>query len=296
MFIKILSPPYLNMMAIFLIITLVVLVLGSYTDLKTREVPDWVNYGLIFIGVGTHAILSAVSWNYRPILYSGIGLGIGIGVAFAMYYLGQWGGGDAKMLMGLGAIIGFDFSEMFFLSFLINTFLLGAVYGLCYGAGLAIKKRKEFGKTFKRLFYKMPVVLRIIVNVSPIVLFAFSALFLFLTHDFLFVYLTALSITLIAIFYLYLFAKSIETCCMLKYVPPEKLTEGDWIAKEVKFKGKYVCGPKDLGISKKQISLIKRLNIPKILVKDGIPFVPSFLIAYLFTYYFGNVFYLFISI
>jgi len=164
------------MMAIFLVIALAVLVLGSFTDFRTREVPDWVNYGLIFIGVGLHGILSAVSWDYHQVLYSGIGLGIGIGVAFAMYYLGQWGGGDAKMLMGLGAVIGFDFSEMFFLSFLINAFILGAVYGLCYGAVLAIKKRREFGKTFRRLYHETPVVLR---RGIVVLLVFFAVLFFF---------------------------------------------------------------------------------------------------------------------
>ena len=33
-------------------ISLLVLFVGSLTDLKTREVPDWVNYGLIISGIG----------------------------------------------------------------------------------------------------------------------------------------------------------------------------------------------------------------------------------------------------
>jgi len=278
------------MIWLFFLITLAVLVVGSYTDFKTREVPDWVNYGLIFTGVGLHAILSAVSYSWMPLLSSGIGLGIGIGVAFAMYYLGQWGGGDAKMMMGLGAMIGFDLSGMFFLSFLINVFFLGAVYGLCYGAVLAVRNRKAFGKTFDRIRNKIPVFFRrlilaviFLVFIIAIIIFVLNRLNLFL------IYIFSLVLILIALYYLYLFAKSVERCCMLKYVNPSKLTEGDWIVKDFRHKGKYICGPKDLGISKKQIKMLKRLNVRKILVKDGIPFVPSFLIAFVFSYFFGNI-------
>ena len=85
---------------------------------------------------------------------------------------------------------------------------------------------------------------------------------------------------------------------MLKYVTPDKLTEGDWIAKEVKVNGKYITGPKDLGIEKKQIrklvSLYKKKKVKKILIKEGIPFVPSFFIAYLVTLMFGNLLLLFV--
>ena len=84
---------------------------------------------------------------------------------------------------------------------------------------------------------------------------------------------------------------------MLKYVLPKQLTEGDWIVKEIKIGGKYITGPKDLGIEKKQInkliSLYKKKKVNKILIKEGIPFVPSFFIAYVVTLIFGNLVFLF---
>jgi len=42
----------------------------------------------------------------------------------------------------------------------------------------------------------------------------------------------------------------------------------------------YVCGPGDLGITNQQIALLKQHGIKHVVVKEGIPFVPSFLIAY----------------
>ncbi len=71
------------------------------------------------------------------------------------------------------------------------------------------------------------------------------------------------------------------------------MTEGDWIAKEIKYKGKVITGPKDLGIEKKQINKLKRLfklnKIRKVLIKEGIPFVPSFLAGWIITVVWGSV-------
>ena len=79
---------------------------------------------------------------------------------------------------------------------------------------------------------------------------------------------------------------------MIKKIPIEKLTEGDWIVKDVMVDNKRICGPKDLGIEKKQIAQLIKLKqkgkIQNIVIKEGIPFVPSFLIAYIATLLLGN--------
>lgn len=275
---------------IFFLLALLGLVIGSYTDFKTREVPDWFSYGLIFAGVFLHGVYSAVIWSWTPLLYSLFGLGIGIGIALAMFYLGQWGGGDSKMMMALGAIIGMEFSlDSFFLSFIVNVFFLGSLYGLFYGVVLAFKNRKEFKKEFSRIYHeKKNIFLRRILVIAAIILIIFS-LFLPLSLK---IYLIVLIMVIFASYLLYIFAKSIEKCCMLKKVNPSVLTEGDWIAKDVVVRKKRICGPKDLGISLEQIEKLKKLHVKEVLVKEGIPFVPSFLIAFLFSYFFGNVLFL----
>jgi len=84
---------------------------------------------------------------------------------------------------------------------------------------------------------------------------------------------------------------------MLKYVEPKELTEGDWIAKDIKVKGEYITGPKDLGIEKKQINKLIKFyklgKIKKVLIKEGIPFVPSFLLAFIVTYFWSSFLVLF---
>ncbi len=96
--------------------------------------------------------------------------------------------------------------------------------------------------------------------------------------------------------YLIILVRTVEKVSMIKMIEPEKLTEGDWIAKEIKIQGKYITGPKDLGIEKKQINkliaLYKKKKVSKVLIKEGIPFVPSFFIAYIVTLIFGNFIFL----
>jgi hypothetical protein len=79
---------------------------------------------------------------------------------------------------------------------------------------------------------------------------------------------------------------------MYKFIVPEKLTEGDWIAKDVVVDKKKIVGPKDLGIEKHQIKqlieLKKKGKISKVKVKYGIPFVPSFLVAFILSLVLGS--------
>jgi len=273
---------------IFLILGLLALVIGSYTDFRTKEVPDWFSYGLIFAGVFLHVVYSAAIGSWTPLIYSLFGLAIGAGVAFAMFYLGQWGGGDAKMMMALGAIIGMEFSvSSFFLSFLVNVFFLGAFYGLAYGAVLAVRNKKDFARQFSKNYHKNSFARNILVVFCALVVV--SALFLPFQLK---IYLALLAVITVASYFLFIFAKSIEKCCMLHKVNPSVLTEGDWIAKDVFVRGKRICGPKDLGVSLEQIEKLKKLRVREVPLKEGIPFVPSFLIAFLFSYLFGNVLFL----
>ena len=280
-------------------VTLIGLAVATFTDLKTREVPDWLSYGLISAGLGLNLLFSIIYWDYWFILNSVIGFVIFLIVALIMFYAGQWGGGDSKVLMGLGALIGLDIrftSFPFLMSFFFNMLLAGAFYGLLWSFVLILKHWKLFRKEYKRMSHTA----RMIKARTYLFVFAFLMLALsFFTRgiglSFLFL---ALLLMVLATFYLWIFVKSIEKTCMIKAISPDKLTEGDWIVKDVMYKGRYICGPKDLGIEKKQIrKLVKLYNenkIKEVLIKEWIPFVPSFLIAYIITLFLGNLLFLFI--
>ena len=275
------------------IIAFIYLLAGSVSDIKTREVSDWANYGLICVGIAINLIISLYTKNYGYILESLLGFGVFYGLALLMFYTGQWGGGDSKMLMGIGALYGisFQWKYQFLISFVINTLIAGAIYGIFWAIFIAIKNRKSFYKTYRKLMLKKQMKYSRIALII-IIFMGFLAMFfpLFITTK-----ITILAFAAILLLTLHLWAliKAVELSCMHKLVTPDKLIEGDWIAKEVKYAGKVLTGPKDLGIDKKKISLLKRLykqnKIKKILIKEGIPFVPSFLFGLILTIWVGNI-------
>ena len=80
---------------------------------------------------------------------------------------------------------------------------------------------------------------------------------------------------------------------MYKYIDINKLTEGDWAARDVKYKGKIICKKDSYGLTKLEINLLKKHKFKKILIKEGIPFVPSFLIGFLISIIWGNIIFIF---
>ena len=70
---------------VLLSIAFIALVIATLTDIKTREVPDWVNFGLIGTGFGINLIFSIVYWESSFILNSLIGFGIFFAFAWIMF-------------------------------------------------------------------------------------------------------------------------------------------------------------------------------------------------------------------
>ncbi|MBI3035404.1 prepilin peptidase [Candidatus Woesearchaeota archaeon] len=275
-------------------VSFLALFIGSITDLKTREVPDWLNYGLVISGLGLNLLFSAIYSDSSFIINSIIGLSIFFGIAYIMFYAGQWGGGDSKMLMGLGAMIGIDVGSLksqFLFGFFINALFIGAVYGMLWSILLAIKNRKMFSAKFGKILSEKKIIKS---KKIMLVVLALLLIPLFLTKSaYDKILILSFAFLMLATFYLWIFIKAIEKSCMHKLVEPSKLTEGDWIVKDIHVGGKYITGPRDLGISKSQIKKLigfyKKRKVKKILIKEGIPFVPSFFIAFAVTLVFGSL-------
>jgi len=81
---------------------------------------------------------------------------------------------------------------------------------------------------------------------------------------------------------------ALQNQILQRWVSPSELTEGDWVAKDVIVKGKTICKRKDNGVSLNQIAKLKRLKVKKVLLIEGIAFIPSFLIAFILTWMNGN--------
>ena len=272
-------------------ITITALVIASALDIKTREVPDWLNYSLIIIGLGVAMIYSLTSLDSSYILNSILGLIICLAIGFAMFYGAQWGGGDSKMLFGLGALIGFELVRgPFLINFLINSLFVGSVYGLVWSVCLVLKNKAAFTKEFKKIsenkrFKKL--------NKANTWMMVASLITIIIINDTLFRFmLISITVFLAGSFYLWHFIKAVEQSVMIKKYDIKKLTPGDWIVDDVVIDKKKIYSTKDLGVSESQIkelrSLERKGKIKKILVKEGIPFVPSFLIAFITTLLIGG--------
>ena len=275
---------------------------ASINDLRKREVPNWVNYGLILTGLGLSLLHSAITFNWSFALFSVIGAVAALVLAAIMFYTGQWGGGDSKLLIGMGAALGlktsmawpFSSLEDTFVSFLFNLVVVSLAYAVVWGAILGIKHKKKFGVAFRKQLKSYANIRKVV-----FVLCALGLVVAIVPGDVL-ARFAALGLAAISFLTLYLSvaSKAIERACLLKNLSPLKLTEGDWIAKDVVVDGKRICGPKDLGIDKSQIrklvALYQRKKIRVVLVKEGLPFAPTFLIAYVITIFFGNLFIMFL--
>src|SRR3989344_7002336 len=139
-------------------VAFVALAVASYHDWKTREVADWLSYALLGSALGLRLLFS-VAYSDWMILVSGLaGFAVFFLLGCAFYYSGQWGGGDSKLLMGVGAILGLDLTfsgiPLIAVYFLFSLFS-GAGYGLVWIIVLSARHfsrvRKEFLKEYKPL-------------------------------------------------------------------------------------------------------------------------------------------------
>ncbi|MBU0929941.1 MAG: A24 family peptidase [Nanoarchaeota archaeon] len=281
-----------------ILIALVYLIIATIFDIKTKEVPDWLSFSLIAIALFSNLLYSLVSSEFNYIIYSLSGLLISFLFGSLMYYSRQWGGGDTKLLIGLCTLLprypekllsyfNPNLNLPFLFILLLNILIIGGLYGLFMSILLAIKNRNKFIKEFSSLFrkYKSSLFLVLIINIILIIVSYFLGIFIIMLPLFLLVWIIILS---------YIFIKSVENSSMYKMFDVNKLVEGDWVVGNVKSKNKIIYKQKLLGVTEKDINILKKYRIKKVLVKDGLPFVPAFLIGFVITLIYGNLFLVFI--
>jgi len=270
-------------------LTIITLIIASYTDLKTREVPDWLNYGFLFAVLGIRTLFS-LQLGWQILIEGLIGFAIFFLLAHLFYYTNQWGGGDSKLLMGMGAVLGFNLplngSSFTIFWFLLSLLFLGSIYGLGWMIFVAVKNKDSFVKEFVTKFNKKRKTNFMIITGT------LTALVLGLLVNSTFILFLFLS----AVYYLLLFVNSVEKSCFIKNLKIEKLTEGDWLAENVFVKNEKVMEKKTLQrVDIHRLSLLKKdKKLDYVKVKEGVPFVPSFLFAYL-AIVFGGKFFVFLS-
>lgn len=250
------------------------LIFASVQDVRKREIANWLNFSLIGIGLAFKLIIG-LEGNWNVFIYGLVGFAVFYVLALIVYYLGAVGGGDAKLLMGIGAILPSNGLEEIIYSgllFLGIFLIVGAVYSLIYSAFVAGANRIRFRVGFRHVFGR---IWKMYYFILP--LFVLVLLF---RLEIQFVLLAGLLVLLPV---LYAYTKAVDSC-MIKLVSWNELQEGDWIVSDIKIGNKFIRSRAN-GLSEEEVKLLMKIK-RKVFVKYGVPFAPVFLISFLVMVFF----------
>ena len=260
---------------------------ASIQDLKKTEIANWLSFSLVIFALGFRFFWSLFEAKSFMFFYQGlIGLGIFFIIGNLLYYGRMFAGGDAKLMIALGAVL--PFSSAFFINlkifvwFFILFLFVGAFYGIIWSLFLMSKNFKNFKKEFAKKFKE---------NRKFIFLIMFWGLVFMISGviDILF-FTLGIMLFILPIFYLY--AKAVDEACMIREVKGKDLMEGDWLYEDVKIGGKIIKKNWE-GLSKDEIKLLRNKIVK---IRHGIPFIPVFLISFillLIVWFSGMIFSLF---
>ena len=108
------------------------MILAGAGDALTMRIPNWLNI-LIALLFFPMALLTGM-----PVVDIGLHVAVGVGMfvlGFALFSLGLFGGGDAKLLAAAGLWLGWPD----LLNFLVVTAIAGGILALCVGAWSVIR-------------------------------------------------------------------------------------------------------------------------------------------------------------
>ncbi|MCA9228672.1 MAG: prepilin peptidase [Planctomycetales bacterium] len=91
-----------RMTELLLTSALILLVVASAYDLRTREIPDWISLLLLLGAIG------AAAANIAGIRFWMVAAGgtLGLAIGYALFRFAKFGGGDAKLIAAVGALLG----------------------------------------------------------------------------------------------------------------------------------------------------------------------------------------------
>jgi len=261
-----------------IVLALVWIAFATFQDLRTREIANWLNFSLIIFALGFRFFYSLFSESFGFFYQGLIGLGIFFILGNLLYYGKFFAGGDAKLMIALGAIL--PFSESFsvnlkiFACFFLIFLCVGAVYGIIGSIYFSLRNFKKFKREFSIQLRK---------NKKLVMVFLFLGLILMIV-GFLESMFFILGILIFILPYFYIYAKAVDESCMVRKVKTSQLTEGDWLYKSVKVGKKIIKATWD-GLKQKEIKQLRK-KYKMILIRYGIPFSAVFLISFLILIYF----------
>jgi Flp pilus assembly protein protease CpaA len=106
------------------------LVWAAVTDLHSRRIPNWLTFSLVLGGFAQAIAFGALSTPLASVL----GLCVGFIIPFVLFALGALGGGDVKLLAGVGAWFGPQAA--------LNVFVIAALVGAVMVIAQALAQKR----------------------------------------------------------------------------------------------------------------------------------------------------------
>jgi Flp pilus assembly protein protease CpaA len=256
---------------ILFIIALIALIIASFSDIKTREALDYLTHGLLIVTISSILILTIYNNTYDKLFMALIGLIITLIIGFSLYYLKQWGGADAKILFSLGALFGYLGLQYLTILLLLIVFI-GAIYTFIWGVTHFCKEWKKAIKLLKKELTKSKIIRIFLFSILTLALISLFTPISYYIKGLIIITTFFLTLT----YYLYIFSKTIESLKMIKQLPINSVTEGDWLAKPI-------LNLKKKTLDRKDLLYLKQNKIKKLWIKVGIPFIPAITLAVLIT-------------
>jgi len=254
---------------------------GIY-DLKTSNIPDSLCIAMIIAGLVIHSVYGFLTGDFNNLINSLMFGGLFLAFSLAMYFTGQWGGGDGELLIAIGVLLpNLTIVNTYFpfaISFFINSFFIGAAYSLIYSI-ILVYRNDGISKSFFKSINQPPLIMVLL----ALLLLSFASFF----------YLKFLSVIFFLSFVMVIFwkfAKSIDKG-FYKRIPVSKLKVDDMLGEDIPKLKLYKRLIK--GLTKEQVQKIKK-NKKYVIVKEGIRYGLTFPLALIFTLLFGDVFLLLI--
>ncbi len=248
---------------------IIAFILASIEDIKKKEVYDYLNFSLIFIILIISLFHSFITESFEPLRYVIFGLLIGFGLGSLMYYLGMWGGGDAKFLIGFGAASYYllEFGEKNF-----NNLSLGFEFLILkIGEFLDIFLNFSLKFIYIDLFFIFLILFFIINNlfhkkfelIKDMSLLLFSLIFLFIGLNFnSYSPLILFFFGLISFFLIFFADEKIFSSIFIRFKKNlENLKEGDILDDGIKINGKTIIEKEKgiKGLDKEDLLSIKEI-------------------------------------
>jgi prepilin peptidase CpaA len=106
--------------------TLVVVAIATFTDLRSRRIPNWLVLPFLLVGI----IVSTWVLGWSGLAHSLEGIGLGALLFGILYFMGGMGMGDVKLVAAIGAWVG---PSQLGLA-LVITGMAGGIMALCWAA------------------------------------------------------------------------------------------------------------------------------------------------------------------